>query len=93
MPPILIIYIKRKDLIDESLATAVIITIMSVIGYSLLNLISPGFIEEFWLFQNIGKVLILGVPLEEIIWFFVIGAFIGPLYEYWKEGKLINIKR
>ena len=91
--PILVIYIKRKDLIDDSLATAVIVTLLSILGYALLNIISPGFIEEFWLFENIGKIIILGTPLEEIIWFFLIGALIGPLYEYWKEGKLINIKR
>ena len=91
--PTLIIYIKRKDLIIDSLATAVVITLLSILGYSILNLISPGFIEEFWLFQNIGKILVFRIPLEEIIWFFLIGAFIGPLYEYWKEGKLINVKR
>ena len=36
--------------------------------------------------------MILGIPLEEHVFYFLLGAFLGPLYEYWKEGKLINIK-
>lgn len=90
--PIIIIYIKRHDLIKDSLLSGLLVLIASILGYHMLNFITPGFFNEFWLFQNIGKVIILGIPLEEHVWFFFAGAFLGPLYEYWKEGKLINIK-
>ncbi len=90
--PILIIYIKRKDLIKDSLVSGMLVLIASIIGYSILNLITPGFFDEFWLFQNIGRVMVLGIPLEEHIFYFLAGALLGPLYEYWKEGKLINVK-
>jgi len=91
--PTLIIYIKRKDLVKDSLLSGILTLAISIIIYYILNLIMPGFFDEFWLFQNIGRVMILGIPLEEHVWFFLAGAFIGPLYEYWKEGKLINIKK
>lgn len=91
--PIIIIYIKRHDLIKDSLLSGLLVLIASIIGYHILNFITPGFFNEFWLFQNIGRIIVLGIPLEEHIWFFTFGAFIGPLYEYWKEGKLINIKK
>lgn len=90
--PILIIYIKRKDLIKDSLVSGILVLIASIIGYHILNLITPGFFDEFWLFQNIGRVIVLGIPLEEHIFYFLAGALLGPLYEYWKEGKLINIR-
>ncbi len=90
--PTIIIYIKRKDLIKDSFLSGVFTLIIVIICYQILNLITPGFFDEFWLFQNIGRIMILGIPLEELIWFFLAGTFIGPLYEYWKEGKLINIK-
>lgn len=90
--PILIIYIKRKDLIKDSLVSGILVLMASIIGYHILNLITPGFFDEFWLFQNIGRVIVLGIPLEEHIFYFLAGALLGPLYEYWKEGKLINIK-
>ena len=90
--PTLIIYAKRPDLIKNSILSGVSLLVLSILGYHILNFITPGFFGEFWLFQNIGQKIFLGIPLEEHLWFFVFGAFIGPLYEYWKEGKLINIK-
>jgi len=89
--PTIIIYIKRKDLIKNSLFSGLLTLIIAVFVYQILNLMTPGWIDSFWYFKFIGKIIILGLPLEEIIWFFLAGAFIGPLYEYWKEGKLINI--
>ncbi len=91
--PTLIVYIKRKDLIKDSLVSGLLILVASILGYHILNLITPGFFDEFWLFQNIGKIIILGIPLEEHVWFFTFGAFIGPFYEYWQEGKLINMNK
>jgi|TARA_Y100000310_G_scaffold21744_1_gene20980 hypothetical protein len=88
----IVIYIKRPDLIKNSLISGFLVLVASIIGYYILNLITPGFFEEFWLFENIGKNMILGIPLEEHVFYFLLGAFLGPLYEYWKEGKLINIK-
>ena len=26
-------------------------------------------------------------------WYFLAGMLIGPLYEYWQEGRLVNIKQ
>ena len=88
----IIIYAKRHDLIKDSLLSGVILMLLSFLGYHLLNLITPGFFDKFWLFKNIGKIIFLGIPLEEYVWFFLAGCLIGPLYEYWKEGKLIKNK-
>ena len=88
-----IIYLKRKDLIINSLATGLLITIIGFVGYSLVEIINPGYILFVFNFGEIPKIIILNVPLYDLIWLFLFGAFIGPLYEYWKEGKLINIKK
>ena len=90
--PIAVIYIKRKDLIKDSLISGFSTLVLAIILYQILNLITPGFFDEFWLFRNIPRILVIGIPLEEIVWFFLAGALMGPLYEYWKEGKLINVK-
>jgi hypothetical protein len=88
----IIIWIKRKDLIKDSLFSGLLFMLFAFIGYQILNVISPGFFEIFWQFKNIGKTILLNIPLEEYIWFFTFGCFFGPLYEYWKKGKLINKK-
>jgi hypothetical protein len=90
--PTLIIWIKRKDLIKNSLISGFLLLIMAVLGYNLLNLITPGFFDVFWKFENIGKIIIFNIPLEEHIWYFTFGCFFGPLYEYWKQGKIIKNK-
>ena len=91
--PTLIIYKKRPDLIKNSLVSGVLILALSIVGYNILNLITPGFFDQFWLFENIGRKIFLGIPLEEYVFYLLLGMFVGPLYEYWKEGKLINIKK
>ncbi|MGD9276017.1 MAG: lycopene cyclase domain-containing protein [Candidatus Pacearchaeota archaeon] len=90
--PILLIYYFRKDLIKNSIISGILIWIVMIVGYTILDLITPGFFEKFWYFENIGKIMFLKIPLEEHIWFFLAGAFIGPLYEYWQEAKLVNAK-
>ena len=88
----IVIYIKRPDLIKNSILSGLLLLIASILGYFILDLITPGFFSEFYSFEDIGGKRFLGIPLEEYVFYFLAGAFIGPLYEYWKEGKLINIK-
>lgn len=85
-----VIYIQRKDLIIDSLATGIISLVTAIIIYALANLIFPGWIDQFLYFVNIPRFILISVPLEDAIWYFITGAFIGPLYEFWKEGKLVK---
>ena len=91
---IFIILLKRKDLIVDSIISGFLMLIIGTLIYFILQIIQPGFIEEFWYLENVWYAnLFLGIPIGEYIWYLLTGAFIGPLYEYWKEGKLINIKK
>jgi preprotein translocase subunit SecE len=87
LTPTIIIWIKRKDLIINSLITGLLLVIATSIVYSLLNLFTPGWIQAFWYFKNIPNIVIFNVPLDDIIWYFLIGLLIGPLYEFWKEER------
>lgn len=59
---------------------------MLIIGsllYWFLYLVYPTYFEDFWyLGQYWWTNLFLGIPLEEYLWFFLTGSYIGPLYEY-----------
>lgn len=92
--PTSVILLKRKDLIKDSIISGFLMLIIGTLIYFFLKIIQPGFIEEFWYLGDVWYAgLFLGIPVEEYIWFFLAGAFIGPLYEYWKEGKLINMNK
>lgn len=90
--PTIIIYTKRKDLIKNSFFSGILTMLIMFLVYQIIEMIIPSFFESFFLFQNIGKTIFLKIPLEEYVWFFLFGLLIGPLYEYWKEGKLINVR-
>ena len=91
-PPTIFIWYKRKDLIIDSIATGILLILATSIVYIILNLLTPGWINAFWYFGDVPSVIILGLPIEDVIWYFFTGMFIGPLYEYWKEAKLVDME-
>jgi hypothetical protein len=89
-----IIWVKRKDLIKDSIFSGFLLLVIGSVVYYILLTIQPEFINKFWYLESIWYTkLFLGVPIAEYIWYFLAGAFIGPLYEYWQEGKLITLKK
>jgi hypothetical protein len=87
---ITIIYTKRPDLIKNSIVSGIATLISAFIIYSIMQIITPGWIESFWIFKNTPKIIFLNVPIDDIIWFLLFGALWGPLYEYIKNKKLVN---
>ena len=90
--PLSIIWIKRKDLIVNSILTGILLVILSFFAYWTPELINPGWITSAWYLDKISGIQLLMVPIEDLIWIFLTGLYIGPLYEYWQEGRLINKK-
>jgi hypothetical protein len=90
--PTFYMWMKRRDLIIDSLASGFFLMIISFLGFIIPEMITPGWVQSVWYLENLSGIIILKAPLEDIIWFFLAGAFIGPLYEFWKEGKLRRIK-
>jgi len=90
LAPTIIIWIKRKDLILDSLATGILLVISASLVYSVLEFLTPGWIHAFWFFENVPDIVILNLPVDDILWYFLVGLFIGPLYEYWQECKLVD---
>ena len=83
----------RKDLILDSAVSGIIMLIMGFLIYCLLFLLYPEYILKFWYLRgNWYSQLMFGIPLSEYIWFFFTGAFIGPLYEFVRNKKLLHIK-
>ncbi|OGF28897.1 hypothetical protein A2477_02445 [Candidatus Falkowbacteria bacterium RIFOXYC2_FULL_47_12] len=86
------IWIWRKDLIVNSLLSGLLLAVVSFAFLVGPELITPGWIAHTWRWENLSGITILKAPLEDIIWFFLAGMFIGPLYEFWQEAKLITKK-
>jgi len=90
--PLGIIYFKRRDLIINSVFSGLLLAIVSFLFYWIPELVTPGWILNTWNFEMISGILIFGVPLEDLVWFFLAGLIIGPYYEYWKEARVVDEK-
>lgn len=73
----LVIFIFQKKLRKEILIASIIITPSGLSEvFSIL-----GFIKH-WNLSHLSSIVILGVPLEEILWAIGTGALLNPIYEY-----------
>lgn len=88
--PILIIWFKRKDLILNSILSGMLLLLVASIVGTILEFLTPGWINAFYHFTNTPHIILFNIALDDLIWYFLAGAFIGPLYEYWQEGKLVK---
>ncbi|MBI2631947.1 hypothetical protein HYW75_03010 [Candidatus Pacearchaeota archaeon] len=91
--PTTLIYLKRRDLIFNSIISGILLILIAINVYTFVEFITPGWIDAFWQFNNTSKIIIFNLPINDFLWYFLCGAFIGPLYEYWREAKLIRIKK
>ncbi len=72
----------RRDLLWQSLISGLMVALLMFLFYEVWIAIYPGIITHWWKLQNISGILVLGVPLEEIIWGFSWGIAGGSLYEF-----------
>jgi hypothetical protein len=88
-----ILIFLRRDLVWDAFLTGFCFTVASMPIYLLLKCVSPDFIEKTWMWQNLSGIRFLEIPVEDLIWFFLAGFSISPLYLYWKNKKLRKISR
>lgn len=76
------ILIMRRDLLKEAFFSGLFVGILMFLFYFIWTRIFPSVIQEWWLLKNISGVIILGVPLEELMWGFSWGFAAGPAYTF-----------
>ncbi len=87
--PAILIVCVRKDLFKETVFSAILAGGILILVESFLLLITPSYLNSYFLLH--GKInLILGLaPVTELIWGMAFGAVIGPLYDFdYGEGPV-----
>jgi len=72
----------RHDLLKNALFSGLLVSGLMFIFYLIFGTLFGGIIQKWWLLENISGILILGVPLEELMWGFGWGFVAGPAYEF-----------
>jgi transcriptional regulator of nitric oxide reductase len=61
----------------------------TIAGYLFLIYINPNFVKETYLLDHLSRILILGIPIEELIWFFFAGMGISAFQKIIWNNHLI----
>ena len=88
---ILFIDYIRKDLIWDSLLSGLAMMIISILFYLVIILISDNWIYNTYL-HGLSGIKIYTVPIEEFVFWFLAGMWVGPFYEY-ALGKRLRRKK
>ncbi len=83
-----IIAIKRPDLIKQIVISGFIFGVLYTLLFFFFMKLFPGFIQQTYSLQNFLGVFILGVPIEETLFAFSVGACWSTFFEYIRGYKL-----
>ena len=78
----LIILYFRRDLIIDSLMSGFLTGFVMLGSYLIFLSLFPEAIQRWWLLDNISRILVYGIPIEELMWAFGWGMIGGPAYEF-----------
>ncbi|EAU54072.1 hypothetical protein AL013_00655 [Mariprofundus ferrooxydans] len=83
----------RRDLLINALFSSIFAGALAFVFFGIPELLTPGWIKATWSMNYLSGHVVIYVPLEDFIWFLMAGAFIGPLYKFWKnKGPLAIIR-
>ena len=88
---IFVILLLRQDLFWNSIFSGAALVLVSLPFYFILEFLSTGIIQKFWLMENLSGVMFFKIPVEDLVFYFFAGAFLAPLYEFLFRQRLVKI--
>ncbi|MDP4007456.1 MAG: lycopene cyclase domain-containing protein, partial [bacterium] len=80
----------RPDLKKKMLASALLFLGLYFVYFLTLILMHPGYVEQVWNLSAISGILILGIPLEELLFAASFGFLWSSVYEHFTWKKINN---
>ena len=71
----------------------ILFTVLYFIYFGSILLFYPQYVELYWNLDNLTHILVLGIPIEELLFAFTFGMYWSGLYEhlYWRKLIKINV--
>ncbi len=82
--PLGMMFVRRPDLLSVSCISGALLVVVAALVYTFVELLTPGWVQALWHFNNVPDIIIAGLPIDDVVFYFLTGAVIGPIYEYWK---------
>ncbi len=82
----------RPDLKKKMITSAFLFLALYFVYFLTLIAISPGYVEKVWNLKAISGILIIGIPLEELLFALSFGFIWSSIYEHltWNKLKLMK---
>lgn len=77
---------SSKEILSVSLIVAAVICVIPF--FWIINAVSPGFLAQTWLWENLSGIKFTVIPIEDLIFYFLAGFLYGPFYLFWKSERL-----
>lgn len=78
----------RPDLVKKMLLSGLLFTVIYFIVFFFLEITFPGYVEAVWNLEALSGIIILGVPIEELMWAFTFGLYWSSVYEHLSWYKI-----
>lgn len=77
----------RPDLIEKIWIGGLLFTVLYFIYFGSILPFYPDYVELYWNLENLTHILVIGIPVEELLFAFTFGMYWSGLYEhlYWKK--------
>ncbi|MAU16620.1 lycopene cyclase domain-containing protein [Flagellimonas sp. C4] len=83
----------RPDLKRKIWVGGILFTILYFIYFGSILPFYPQYVELYWNLDNLTHILILGIPIEELLFAFTFGMYWSGLYEHLYWHKLISLNK
>lgn len=77
----------RRDLFLNGFLSGLLMAAIAFVFYYAILLFSPGWFVATY-DPNLSGIQLIGIPVEEFIFWFLAGLVFGPFYEYWQGEQL-----
>ena len=71
----------------DFLFSGILMLFVAIVIYLFSLSLYPNLVEQFFIPHGISGITMLGIPLEELVWFTTWGAFAGIFYEFWRNAE------
>ena len=88
-----VLFSFRTDLLPIGVLSGILMSAISLLFYFTIMSLSPDWINHTYQFKTLSGVLVLGIPIEEFVFWFLAGLVMGPFYEYWQCDRLRKLRR
>lgn len=83
----LVMMIVDRTLKWDMLFSGILMLVVALFIYFSTLAYYPALVERFFVTTALSGINVLGIPIEELVWFFSWGMFAGILYEFWRNAE------